>query len=76
MLKLKDGFEKRYFVRCGRCGVRVGYFLDGGNFEEEGGSLSRGGRGDVVLLLQGGLMGTEEVRELGRGQREGLGAAG
>ena len=55
------GFEKRYLSRCGRCGVVVGYWLDGGQFEGDG--VGRGRREDVVYLLPGGMMTTGEMVE-------------
>ena len=63
VVKLEDGFEKRYFVKCGRCGLRVGYFLDGASFGE---GKEVGKKGDVVYLLDGALTGTDEVRDLGK----------
>lgn len=59
VLKLANGFEKRYAMRCGRCDLQIGYMLDGASFGE-GGS---GRKDDVVYLLPGGLMGTEEMKE-------------
>lgn len=59
VLKLEDGFEKRFAVRCGRCDLQIGYMLDEASFDE-----ARSGRkGDVVYLLPGGLMTTEEMKE-------------
>ena len=61
VLKLDDGFEKRYAVRCTRCGLAAGYHLDKGQF---GGTESQSGpRTDVVYILPGGLLTTEEMRE-------------
>jgi hypothetical protein len=61
ILKLEDGFEKRYAVRCTRCGLAAGYQLDKSQF---GGSESESGpRADVVYILPGGLLTTEEMRE-------------
>jgi hypothetical protein len=53
-----QGFEKRYLQRCGRCNVTVGYQLDMSQFEDVEG---QGRREDVVYLLPGGLMTTEEM---------------
>lgn len=61
VLKLDDGFEKRYFVRCGRCGLRWGYFLDENSYDD--GKGGQGRRESVVFLLEGGLVETGEVRE-------------
>ena len=59
VLKLEDGFEKRYAVRCGRCDLQVGYMLDKASFDE----ASSGRKGDVMYLLPGGLMSTEEMKD-------------
>ena len=68
VLKLEDGFEKRYAARCMRCELQVGYWLDNSQFEAEG----KGRREDVLYLLAGGLVGTEEMNEgkdaIGRGE--------
>ncbi|KAF2164522.1 hypothetical protein M409DRAFT_25399 [Zasmidium cellare ATCC 36951] len=61
VVKLEDGFEKRYCVRCVRCGLTAGYGLDRGMFEWK----REGRREGVVFLLKGGLVRTEDVR-LGR----------
>ncbi|OJJ55093.1 hypothetical protein ASPSYDRAFT_159486 [Aspergillus sydowii CBS 593.65] len=37
LIRREDGFEKRVFLRCGRCRVTVGYFLDEVHFPAEGG---------------------------------------
>ncbi|RAH84906.1 hypothetical protein BO86DRAFT_407339 [Aspergillus japonicus CBS 114.51] len=68
VVRREDGFEKRRLLRCGRCRVVVGYFLDAVHFpsggvggtaegdedEEEG----EGQRAKVVYLLPGALMET------------------
>ena len=64
VLKLDDGFEKRYAVRCGRCGLMLGYRLDRSQFEEM--KEKMGVREDVVYVLSGALLKTEEM-EGGRG---------
>ena len=64
VLKLDDGFEKRYAVRCGRCGLMLGYRLDRSQFEEMKEKV--GVREDVVYVLSGALLKTEEM-EGGRG---------
>lgn len=60
VLKLEDGFEKRYLVRCGRCGVVVGYVLDLSLFDETKGKV--GVREGVVYVLEGAVVGTEMMR--------------
>jgi hypothetical protein len=60
------GFEKRYLQKCGRCGVVVGYQLDGEQFADGG----RGKREDVLYVLPGGVMTTEEMvegKDMGKG---------
>ncbi|PLB46098.1 hypothetical protein P170DRAFT_439785 [Aspergillus steynii IBT 23096] len=68
MVRREDGFEKRWFVRCGRCRVVVGYFLDAVHFpaadkgqerleEEE----EEAERAKVVYLLPGALVETEDM---------------
>lgn len=59
VLKLDDGFEKRYAVRCGRCDLQIAYMLDQASFDE----ASSGRKSDVVYLLPGGLMSTDEMKE-------------
>ena len=61
VLKLDDGFEKRYAVRCTRCGLAAGYHLDKSQFS--GSESETGPRTDVVYILPGGLLTTEEMRE-------------
>jgi hypothetical protein len=73
ILKLDDGFEKRYAVRCTRCGLAAGYQLDKSQF---GGTESQiGPRTDVVYILPGGLLTTEEMRE-GRSMEAEVGKVG
>lgn len=72
ILKLDDGFEKRYPVQCPRCGVCFGYQLDGSQWLENGnekekekekdGDVRRTGRRcDVLYVLREGLVRTEDV---------------
>ncbi|KAJ9635846.1 hypothetical protein H2201_000158 [Coniosporium apollinis] len=61
-----DGFEKRYLQRCGRCRLVVGYQLDQAQFADAaiatvGMESGLGRREDVVYLLPGGLLTTEEM---------------
>ncbi|CAK1363443.1 unnamed protein product [Cercospora beticola] len=71
MLELEDGFEKRFFVKCRRCGIVVGYFLDWSLWNEEGEGKKKGRREDVVFLLEGAVRGSEEVD--GKGGEEKMG---
>lgn len=65
LIRREDGFEKRRFVRCGRCRVVVGYFLDAVHFPvtalraEDGMEQEQEPR--VVYLLPGALMETEDM---------------
>lgn len=43
IVRREDGFEKRRLLRCGRCRVVVGYFLDGVHFAHLASSSSSGG---------------------------------
>ncbi|GCB17265.1 hypothetical protein AAWM_00150 [Aspergillus awamori] len=62
LVRREDGFEKRLFLRCGRCRVVMGYFLDEVHF----GGKSAGAEGEdedaekarVVYLLPGALVET------------------
>ncbi|OJJ42705.1 hypothetical protein ASPZODRAFT_20232 [Penicilliopsis zonata CBS 506.65] len=62
MVRREDGFERRVLVRCGRCRVCVGYFLDPMHFkrvhrEEEEERDTENAR--VVYLLPGSVVDTE-----------------
>jgi hypothetical protein len=70
LIRREDGFEKRRFLRCGRCRVVVGYFLDAVHFpvdhgkgEDRGEDVGEGEGADqeprAVYLLPGALMETE-----------------
>jgi hypothetical protein len=61
IVKLEDGFEKRYAVRCTRCGLAAGYHLDKSQLSGTDGQ--DGPRTDVVYILPGGLMTTEEMKD-------------
>lgn len=74
ILKLDDGFEKRYPVQCPRCGVCFAYQLDGSQWVEDGNEKGRekekeedddarrtGRRCDVLYVLREGLVRTEDV---------------
>jgi len=58
VIRSKDGFEKRYLQRCGRCRLVVGYQLDKSQYEGED---EVGRKEDVVYLLPGGLLDTDEM---------------
>jgi hypothetical protein len=66
LVRREDGFEKRQFLRCGRCRVVVGYFLDAVHFPVANGKGEDVVEGEgpdqeprVVYLLPGALMETE-----------------
>ncbi|GIK03901.1 hypothetical protein Aspvir_007976 [Aspergillus viridinutans] len=66
LIRREDGFEKRRFLRCGRCRVVVGYFLDEVHFPVAHGKSEDVVEGEgadqeprVVYLLPGALMETE-----------------
>ena len=59
VLKLDDGFEKRYAARCNRCDLQIGYWLDRSQSEPE----QLGRREDVIYMLPGGVMSTEDMVE-------------
>lgn len=60
VLRLEDGFEKRYAEKCARCDLVVGYHLDKSQYEET--KTQVGCREDVVYLLPGGLLSTAEMQ--------------
>ncbi|KAG9834207.1 hypothetical protein KCU98_g9940, partial [Aureobasidium melanogenum] len=60
VIRCEDGFEKRYFHKCGRCELSIGYSLDKSQFEDT--KTSSGPREDVVFLISGGLMSTEDMK--------------
>lgn len=78
LIRRSDGFEKRLFLRCGRCGVVMGYFLDHIHFPEtvkknETGTTGSGEDGDdasaspdepkVVYILPGSLVETDALAD-------------
>ncbi|KAL2356435.1 hypothetical protein BJ546DRAFT_517029 [Cryomyces antarcticus] len=71
VVRRTDGFEKRWLQRCGRCRVVIGYQLDASQYADVGKDEQEEGRRDgrredVVYLLPGGLVSTEDMRA-GRG---------
>ena len=58
ILKLEDGFEKRYGVQCRRCDLQMGYHLDKSQVEDR----EHGVRDNVMYILPGGLMSTDDVK--------------
>ncbi|KAF1344261.1 hypothetical protein BDV97DRAFT_78494 [Delphinella strobiligena] len=60
VIRLEDGFEKRFFEKCARCDVIVGYHLDKSQYEDT--KSHTGCREDVVYLLPGGLLSTVDMQ--------------
>ena len=60
VLKLADGFEKRFAVSCARCGLAIGYQLDKSQFGDT--QTETGCREDVVYFLPGGLLSTSDMQ--------------
>lgn len=58
LIRREDGFEKRLLLRCGRCRVGMGYFLDPVHFPDNNGGEDWDGDAKVVYLLPGALMET------------------
>ena len=58
--RLEDGFEKRYFLKCGRCELIVAYKLDKSQFDDT--KSSSGAREDVAFLVPGGLVSTDDMK--------------
>ncbi|KAE8146967.1 hypothetical protein BDV25DRAFT_161460 [Aspergillus avenaceus] len=63
LVRREDGFEKRVFLRCGRCRVVVGYFLASSGSGSNAGGVGEGREVEdqVVYLLPGGLVETDEM---------------
>jgi len=60
VIRLEDGFEKRYFHKCGRCELSIAYSLDKSQFDDT--KTSSGAREDVAFLVPGGLVDTEDMK--------------
>ncbi|KAF2433336.1 hypothetical protein EJ08DRAFT_583958 [Tothia fuscella] len=58
VIRSEEGFEKRYLQRCGRCQLVVGYQLDKSQYE---GVEDLGRKDDVIYLLPGGLLSTDDM---------------
>lgn len=70
IVRRADGFEKRIFLRCGRCQVFMGYFLDAIHFPRQ--KTSTTGQNDedssdteprVVYILPGALVDTSVLAD-------------
>lgn len=72
LIRREDGIEKRILLRCGRCRVVVGYYLDQVHWESARGA---GGNEDelrprAVYLLPGAVVETAAMGGEGIGERE------
>ena len=54
VIRREDGYERRRCWTCGRCGLVVGYEVEGGG-NEEGIERETGPRGKILYLLEGAL---------------------
>ncbi|KAJ5722796.1 hypothetical protein N7488_000831 [Penicillium malachiteum] len=83
LIRREDGIEKRILLRCGRCRVIMGYFLDDVHYppstisranddEDEEGFSRPGKNARAVYILPGAVSLTEDM-EGGRSDREWIG---
>lgn len=80
LIRREDGIEKRVLLRCGRCRVVVGYYLDrvhwteerkGQNGREENGEAEEEEeRPPAMYVLPGALVETEKMGGEGEGEKE------
>ncbi|KAJ5756963.1 uncharacterized protein N7511_007145 [Penicillium nucicola] len=73
LFRREDGIEKRVLLRCGRCRVVVGYYLDGVHYSSTTSTSTSGEEGDrprAVYILPGALVGTEGMGGEGVGEGE------
>lgn len=71
LIRREDGIEKRVLLRCGRCRVVVGYYLDEVHYATAvTGGQEEGERPRAVYLLPGSLVGTEGMGGEGVGEGE------
>lgn len=74
LIRREDGIEKRILLRCGRCRVVVGYYLDKVHWGTQAQQDEGEGEGEVkppaVYILPGALVGTEGMGGEGVGERE------
>lgn len=59
MLRMDDGFEPRYLIRCVRCSAVIGYQLD--QMQVTPDAKTTGRYNEVVYLLEAGLLATQEL---------------
>jgi hypothetical protein len=60
LIRRSDGFEYRYEQRCPRCKLPVGYQLDATQYDQ---SNSPGSKDDVIYILPGSVVTTQEMKE-------------
>ncbi|KAJ5126350.1 hypothetical protein N7476_009325 [Penicillium atrosanguineum] len=78
LIRREDGIEKRILLRCGRCRVVVGYYLDKVHWEEEAQAQAQAQaqvegeeeKPPAVYILPGALVGTEDMGSIGVGEGE------
>lgn len=68
VIRLEDGFEKRYLVSCARCSLKLGYQLDESQYDPQ--ASRTGVRQSVIHLLPGGLTTTEDMLKEPHGTEE------
>ena len=61
VLKLEDGFEKRYPLQCSRCRLDLGYHLDNSQLQPQTGV--NGAATEVYYLRADGLQSTSNMLE-------------
>ncbi|KAJ5661496.1 uncharacterized protein N7477_009112 [Penicillium maclennaniae] len=74
LIRREDGIEKRILLRCGRCRVVVGYYLDKVHWEGKGFQKAQVDgeeeKPPAVYILPGALVGTEDMGGPGVGESE------
>lgn len=60
VIRLENGFEKRYLHKCCRCELSIAYSLDKSQFENT--QTASGAREDIAFLIPGGLISTEDMK--------------
>ncbi|KAJ5765340.1 hypothetical protein N7520_004899 [Penicillium odoratum] len=68
LIRREDGIEKRIILRCGRCKVAMGYYLDNAHYgkSEDVDSEKR----TAVYILPGAIVETEKMGEKDTGEGE------